>query len=363
MSFTLGGTLKLTIFGSSHGNLVGATLDGLPAGLTVDTIFMKKWLERRRPAQSSFTTQRKEMDIPEIVSGVTDGFTDGGALTILIKNEDKISSHYDELREKPRPGHGDLTLFYKYGEHRNYRGGGFLSGRMTAPLVAVGSVALGLLNRQGVHVRSWIDRIGEVSLPLSFVPDSDEGAYQFDTRIPDGSADSSAGELIKKLLKEGDSVGGSIRTQISGVPVGIGEPFFDSVESSISRLMFSIPGLKGIEFGSGFKFAEMNGSVANDAYTIAKDGIKTTSNNNGGILGGITNGMPIEFRVAMKPTSSIRKEQNTVNLSTGKADVLGVRGRHDPCIAIRAVPVVQTMASVALADLMLQAGKIPRVIG
>lgn len=362
MSFTHGGTLKLTVFGSSHGNMVGTTLDGLPSGLPVDIDFMKKWLDRRKPAQSALTTQRKEMDAPEIVSGVTDGYTDGGAFTVLIRNEDKISSHYDELKNKPRPGHGDLTLFYKYGEHRNYRGGGFLSGRMTAPLVAVGSVAMGLVKRYGVNVCSWIDRIGNISLPFDFTPEDEESAYEFDTRIPDEAADRGAGELIRRLLKDGDSVGGSIKTRISGVPVGIGEPFFDSVESTISHLMFAIPGLKGIEFGAGFSFTGLKGSEANDPYTVGENGFKTTSNNNGGILGGITNGMPVEFRVVMKPTSSIKKEQKTVNLATGKPDVLGVRGRHDPCIAIRAVPVVQTIASVAVADLMLQAGKIPRVL-
>ncbi len=361
MSFTHGRALKISVFGSSHGELVGSVLDGLPSGLRVDTVNMRKWLERRRPGQSALTTQRKEEDAPEIVSGISQGYTDGGPLTIIIRNRDTISSHYDEMKDRPRPGHGDLTLFYKYGDHRNYRGGGFLSGRMTAPLVAAGSVTLALLESSGLAVSSYIDRMGEISLPDSASPPT-EDPYAFESRMPDAACNARAVELIRKLLKEGDSIGATIRTVITGVPPGIGEPFFDSVESCLSHLLFSIPGLKGIEFGSGFGFSGMKGTEANDPYSPGQGGIVTTSNHNGGILGGISSGMPIIFRVAMKPTSSIRREQATVNLSTGKPDRLSVRGRHDPCIAIRAVPVVQTLSTIALADLMLRSGKIPRVI-
>lgn len=362
MAFVAGKAIKLTIFGSSHGNLVGCNLEGLPAGLKVDAEKMQLWLERRRPAQSEVTTQRKEMDIPEIVAGLTDGFTDGSPLTILIRNEDKISSHYEELKAKPRPGHGDLTLFYKYGEHRNYRGGGFLSGRMTAPVVAAGAVASQLLERYNVPVVSYIDRIGDVR--MSAVDDDlpPETVYRFKTRMPEEKADEEAAAVIKSLMKEGDSIGGSIRTIVRNPPKGVGEPYFDSVESSISRMMFSIPGLKGIEFGSGFDFAGMKGSEANDTYFLENGEIRTRSNNNGGVLGGISNGMPIVFRVAMKPTSSIRREQETVNINTMSEESLRIVGRHDPCIALRAVPVVQTMTSIVMTDLMMQGHFIPRVI-
>lgn len=362
VAFSYGNALRLTVFGSSHGDLVGSILDGFPAGFKVDIEFMKKFLDRRRPAQSSLTTQRKEKDIPEIVSGITDGYTDGGPVVILIRNEDSISSHYDEMKYLPRPGHGDLTLYYKYGDHRNYRGGGFLSGRMTAPLVAACSITTNLIGKFDVSVNSYIDRIGDIL----YHPGEDEvprdEAYNFPSRIPDRSTDEKASDFIKKLMGEGDSTGGTIKTVVSGVPKGIGEPFFNSVESEMSHLMFSIPGVKGIEFGAGFSLASMKGSKANDIYFNDSGEIRTESNNNGGVLGGITNGMPVVFRVVMKPTSSIKKEQRTVNIATGKPDKLAVRGRHDPCIAIRAVPVVQTLASFVMADLMMQSGKIPRIV-
>lgn len=362
MSFVGGKAIKLSIFGSSHGDMVGCSVDGLPSGLRVDSDIVQKWLDRRRPAQSEVTTQRKEKDIPEIVSGLTDGYTDGGPLTIIIRNEDRISSHYDELKDRPRPGHGDLTLYYKYGEHRNYKGGGFLSGRMTAPLVATGAITMELVARYGVSISSYIDSMGEISIGQVPDPLSPDTAYDFRTRIPDAVADREAWNGIMELLKSGDSVGGTIRTIATGVPRGLGEPFFDSVESCISSMMYSIPGVKGVEFGAGFRIAGMKGSEANDIYFYDDGTIRSESNNNGGVLGGITNGMPVDFRIAMKPTSSIRKEQKTVNLQTGKEDVLTVRGRHDPCIAIRAVPVVQAVTSIVLADLMIRSQAIPRVI-
>lgn len=363
MSFVAGSSVKLGIFGSSHGKVVGCTIEGLPSGFHIDQDNIQKWLDRRRPGQSELTTQRKEHDIAEIVAGVSEGYTDGGPVTLVIHNEDKISSHYDELRYKPRPGHGDLTLLYKYGEHRNYKGGGFLSGRMTAPMVAAGAIALDLLGQFGIGITSYIDRMGDVVADIPSRGTGSEAVYDFKTRMPSADADSTATELIKALLKNGDSVGGSIFTEVEGVPSGLGEPFFDSVESTLSKMMFSIPGLKAIEFGLGFGFAASRGSVSNDTFYFDDGNVKTRSNNNGGITGGITNGMPILFRVAMKPTSSIRKEQQTVNLETHKNDVLTIKGRHDPCIAIRAVPVVQTLTSVVMADLMMQAQKIPRVLG
>ncbi|AKA49634.1 chorismate synthase [uncultured archaeon] len=362
MAFVAGKSLKLSIFGSSHGDLVGCSLDGLPAGLKIDEDNIRKWLSRRRPSQSEYTTQRKEKDVAEIVSGMTDGYTDGGPVTILIRNEDRISAHYEEMRFKPRPGHGDLTLFYKYGEHRNYKGGGFLSGRMTAPLVAAGAITTQLLDRYGVTVSSYIEKIGDARTSMTENDVGPDFAYEYKTRMPDADSDAIADGILKALLKDGDSIGGSIKTVVRSPPRGIGEPFYDSVESSLSRMMFSIPGLKGIEFGAGFRFSGLKGSEANDVYFLENGDVKTRSNNNGGILGGITNGMPIVFSVVMKPTSSIRKEQSTVNLKTWKEDALRIVGRHDPCIAIRAVPVVQTLTSVAIADLMLQNQNIPRVL-
>lgn len=354
MSFTFGKNIGLTIFGESHGTLVGGILDGLPAGLKIDTENIKVWTDRRRPAQSFITTQRKEEDTVEIVSGVDNEYTNGGPLTVLIRNRDTIPDHYEEIRNKPRPGHGDLTMLYRYGEHRPYSGGGFISGRMTAPLVALGSITLEMLQRKGILLKSFIDSMGPITLNRNHDPE--ESAYSFISRIPDKTKDMEAQQLIKRLLGDGDSIGATIRTQVYGIPEGIGNPFFDSVESMISHAMFSIPGLKGIEFGSGFEFSTMKGSEASDPFTYNGKKIVTTSNHNGGILGGITNGMPVVFRVVMKPTSSIKISQKTVNLETMKDDEISVRGRHDPCIAIRAVPVVQTLTSVVLSDLLMGAG-------
>lgn len=362
MSFTIGSSIRLTVFGASHGPSVNAVLEGLPSGFRVDAEDVQKWLRYRMPGSSDLTTQRKESDRAEILSGLDDGVTDGSPIFISIRNEDTISSHYDELKDTPRPGHADLPMWYKYGEARNYRGGGFFSGRMTAPMVAAGSLCLQVLNRMDVSVVSWQHSIGNVVFEEEQEPSEQDGCYAFRTRIPSREKDEEAGILIRKLMKEGNSVGGVIDTRVIGIRPGIGEPFFDSVESTLSRLMFSVPGLKGIEFGSGFRLGIMTGKEALDP--IVKEGsvIRTSSNHNGGILGGITTGMPVSFRVVMKPTSSIRTELPTVNIRTGEETSIIVKGRHDPCISIRAVPVIQMLTAIGICDLMGQAHILPRRI-
>lgn len=362
MSFTTGSVIKLTVFGASHGESVNSVLEGLPSGLRVDEKNVQKWLSYRRPGMSDITTQRKEADEVKISSGLHGGLTDGSPLYFSIENRDVISSHYDEIKYKPRPGHGDLTLWYKYGETRNYEGGGFLSGRMTAPMVAAGAVCMQLLNSEHISVRTWQESIGNVALEPGSEPPDPEFCYNYKTRIPSAEKDREAESLIKRLVKEGNSVGGIISTGIYGLSAGIGEPIFNSVESTISKLMFSIPGLKGIEFGSGFRFGGMTGREALDEIKMEAGKIVTSANNNGGILGGITNGMPVFFRVVMKPTSSIRNGLKTVDLRTGQDETLNIVGRHDPCISIRAVPVVQTMTAIGLCDLMAQAQLLPRRI-
>jgi chorismate synthase len=355
VSFSIGSRLRLTVFGASHGQLVGSTLEGLPAGIRIASDEVSEWMDRRRPSVSDITTQRKEDDSVSIVSGLVGDRTDGSPLTFIIYNRDAMPSHYDELKERPRPGHADLTMFLKYGEYRNYSGGGFLSGRMTAPLVAAGSVCLSILGEAGVDVNGWVQSIGDIqSLKEA---DSPVSAYSTKTRIPDTGKDAEAVELIKKIMSEGDSIGGSIRISIRGLPGGLGEPFFDSVESVISHAIFSIPAVKAIEFGAGFRLGSMKGSEALDTIFYDGQNFRTRSNNNGGILGGITNGMPVDFRVAIKPTSSIRKELDTVNLVSKEKDTIRVRGRHDPCIAIRALPVVQCMSAFSILDLMMSSGK------
>ena len=355
MSFTFKDALSLSIFGSSHGSYIGFTLSGIPAGIKINSDEINLWMSRRAPGQSILTTQRKETDEVEIISGVNEGFSDGGAITGIIKNMDVISKTYSELRDRPRPGHGDISLYYKYGRFRNFQGGGFLSGRMTACLVGAGAIILSALKMRGIDILSYIDTMGDISIE-SEKKITENDIYSHETRMPDLDANNRASSLIMDLIKNGDSTGASIKTIIKNCPPGLGEPFFDSFESVISHLMFSIPGLKGIEFGSGFGFTKLKGTDSRDEFYMEEGKIRTRENHNGGILGGITNGMPIEFRVAMKPTSSIRESQNTVNLETMENDQITVKGRHDPCIAIRAVPVITCVSALAVYDLILRSG-------
>ena len=362
MSFTTGKLVRFSIFGSSHGEAIGGSLDGFPAGFRLDVEHIRKWADRRKPGTSVYTSLRKEDDDIRIISGFTDGFTDGSPITIIIENRDSISKHYDYLKDNPRPGHGDITLYYKYGEFRNYKGGGFLSGRMTAPLVALGSIALKLLQDQfGMEIISWIDNMGGREFGED-IPEGPDDPYIFETRCGNQESSKISGEILHEVISRGDSIGAGIRTVVKNMPEGLGEPFFDSVESSLAKMLFSIPGLKGVEFGSGFGFQGMSGSNANDQFYIHGNKIRTLKNHNGGILGGITNGMPVDFRVVMKPTSSIHMEQKTVNIEKMEESTLQVVGRHDPCIAIRAVPVVQCSTAIVLLDLMTQAQMVDRVL-
>ena len=353
MSFTFKDRISISIFGSSHGSSVGCILDGIPAGFKVDENVVNLWMTRRAPGQSSLTTQRKETDNVEFISGINNSYTDGGPITMLIRNKDVIERHYDELRERPRPGHGDLSLFLKYGPFRNYSGGGFLSGRMTAPLVAAGSIAIQLLAEKDIQISSYLQSMGDIRIKEDRFYDDLE-VYGTKSRIPDSASDDKADELIRHLQSQGDSTGGIVKTIVKNVPAGIGEPFFDSVESVISHLMFSVPGVKGIEFGDGFQLGRMNGSTSNDLFRMKDEKVKALSNHNGGILGGITYGNDIEFRTVFKPTSSIRKEQETVDIKNWNNTTVRVQGRHDPCIAIRAVPVVKCVTALSLLDLYLR---------
>jgi chorismate synthase len=353
MSFMFKDRIGLSIFGSSHGEMVGATLDGIPAGFQINRPEIALWMDRRAPGRSAITTQRKEDDTVEFLSGLQDEVTDGGSITFVIKNKDSIKKHYDEIMNNPRPGHGDLSLFFKYGPYRNYSGGGFLSGRMTAPLVAAGALAMQMLAPTGIKITSYIDSMGPIHMKKqSFYEQAD--VYQYQSRMPDPESDAKAIELIRELQSAGDSTGATIRTVARDIPEGLGEPFFDSVESIISHLAFSIPGVKGIEFGSGFSLATMRGSEASDPFGVTDGRVHTHNNRNGGVLGGMTYGDPIEFRAVMKPTSSIRGDQETINLETMKYSHVSVLGRHDPCIAIRAVPVFSCVTSLAILDLYLR---------
>lgn len=361
MSFTIGNELRITIFGESHGPAVGGVIDGFPAGFALNLNDASRWMERRRPGQSEITTRRNEPDKVNLLSGLQNGYTNGGPLAFYIMNSDVMSDHYSELEYKPRPGHADYTMLMKYGKHRSFQGGGFLSGRLTAPLVFAGALCMQLLEKYAIRISSYIDRIGDAHIE-HLVSAGPEDAYSFRTRIPDTVVDEAAYSAIRAALGKGDSLGSSISTVVTGVPSGIGEPFFNSMESEISRMMFSVPAVKAIEFGIGFAFSGSTGSGIRDEIYVKDGKVSFRSNNNGGILGGISNGMPVTFRVAVKPTSSIRMPEKTVNLETMEDTTITIKGRHDPCIGIRALPVIQTATAIVLADLMITADRIPRVI-
>ena len=313
-------------------------MEGLPAGETVDMDALRTFMQRRAPGMSALTTQRKETDEPEILSGIKDGVTCGTPVCAVIRNNDVRSSDYEDIRNTPRPGHADYTSFVRYGGFSDYRGGGHSSGRLTAALCAAGGIALQILARRGVEVGAYMTEIGGISA-------SDDP--------------SAALEAVEKARDEGDSLGGAIKCVISGVPAGLGDPIFDGMENDIAKAVFGIPAIKGIEFGSGFAAAAMKGSENNDEFFFDEEGrVRTRTNNHGGILGGITSGEDIIFRVAVKPTPSIAKEQRTVDLSTGEEKEISVKGRHDPCIALRACPCVEAAAALIILDHMAERGKL-----
>ena len=341
--------LHLTIFGQSHAPAIGMTLEGLPAGEAIDLEALQGFLNRRAPGQNEWSTPRKEADVPEFLSGLVGNVTCGAPLTAIIRNTNTRSGDYAGLSVVPRPGHADFTAAVKYGGHADFAGGGAFSGRLTAPLCIAGGICLQLLRRRGITVISRIAAIGGVTdtAPLTA---STAGK-------PFPVVEDAAGEAIRAAIAaakaEGDSVGGIIECAVLGLPVGLGGPLFDGMEGKIASIIFGIPAVKGIEFGAGFAAAALRGSENNDAFTVENGTVKTVTNHCGGILGGITNGMPLTFRTAFKPTPSIAKEQQSVNLTSLTPETLRVQGRHDPCIVPRAVPCVEAAAAVAVYDALL----------
>ena len=331
MGNSIGERYRFTIWGQSHAPAIGVTIEGLPAGFRPDTEKLAAFLARRAPGNGPFSTARKEADIPEFLSGLANGVTCGAPLTAVIRNTNVRSSDYDALRRIPRPGHADYPAFVKYGESRDVAGGGQFSGRLTAPLCIAGGLALQLLEAEGIAVRASIVSIGGETAPEAMA-------------------------LAMQSAKDaGDSVGGVIECVCEGVPAGLGEPMFGGMENRIAQIVFGIPAVKGLEFGAGFAAAALRGSENNDPYFFDDDGaVRTRTNNAGGILGGITTGAPIVFRAAFKPTPSIAIEQDSVDLAAGKNAKLSVRGRHDPCIVPRAVPVVEAAAACAVYDALLE---------
>ena len=351
MSSTYGENLHLTIFGQSHSPAIGVTVEGIPAGEKVDLDELQRFLNRRAPGKNAWSTPRKEADAPEILSGLVNGYTCGAPLTAIIRNTNTRSQDYANLAVTPRPGHADYTAEVKYGGYQDRAGGGHFSGRLTAPLCIVGGICLQILAREGITLVSRIASIAGIT---------DEGELTGSLAGKEFPVVSDArGEEMREAIaaarEAGDSVGGVIECAAVGLPAGIGSPMLDSVESRLASILFGVPAVKGVEFGAGFAFAALRGSHANDPFYEENGAVKTETNNNGGILGGITSGMPLIVRACIKPTPSIGMAQDTLNLRTGKVEPLSIHGRHDPCIVTRAAPVIEAACAVALADLLREA--------
>lgn len=326
MSSTYGSNIKISIFGQSHSQAIGVTMDGLPAGIKIDMEALQEFMDRRAPGKSKYSTPRKEADRPEFLSGLVDDVTCGAPLCAVIRNTNTRSGDYDNIRDIPRPGHADYTAHVKYGGHEDVSGGGHFSGRLTAPLCIAGGICKQILAAEGIEIKAEIKEIGGNS----------EDPYS----------------AIDQARSGGDSVGGIIECTVTGMPAGVGEPMFDGIENKVAQAVFSIPAVKGIEFGRGFEAGRIRGSENNDEFYFDGEAVKTRTNNHGGILGGISSGMPVVFRAAIKPTPSIAIEQNSISYASCKGAKLAVRGRHDPCIVPRAVPCIEAAAAIAIYDLM-----------
>lgn len=356
MSGMFGNNLKISIFGESHGTAIGLTIDGLPSGFQIDLEKVNFEMERRAPGRNKLSTARKEGDNVEIISGLFNGKTTGTPLCGIIKNSDKRSKDYSKLKDLMRPGHADYTGNIRYEGFNDYRGGGHFSGRITAPLVFGGAICKQILESYGIKIVSHIKQIGNVKDDFFDKVNIDDSLIDSlrkeELPLINKDLEDSIRNEILDAKKEGDSVGGIIECAIINAMPGIGNPFFDSVESTLSHLLFSVPAVKGVEFGEGFNIANLRGSKCNDEFYYEGEKVKTRTNNNGGILGGITNGMPIVFRVVIKPTPSILKVQDTVDINEKKNCKLQIEGRHDPCIVQRALPVIEAVSAIGILELL-----------
>ena len=355
MAATYKNNLELTIFGESHGKAIGITIGNLPSGIKIDEEFITYEMQRRAPGKNAMSTARKEADKVEILSGILDGYTTGAPLTGIIYNSDQHSKDYSSLKENMRPGHSDYPAYVKYKGFNDVRGGGHFSGRITAPIVFAGSIAKMILKQKGIMVGAHIlsiNKIKDERFPVNVSEELLTDLHKKTYPTIDDKAFELMQDTILKAKDNLDSVGGKVECVAINVPVGIGEPFFDSLESHLSSLLFSIPGVKGVSFGDGDSIDLMYGSEANDCYYYDDGKVKTTTNHNGGITGGISNGMPISCIVTFKPTPSIAKKQSTINVKTKENVSLEIHGRHDPCIVQRAVVVVEAMMALGILDMM-----------
>ncbi len=354
MSSIFGRKLKVSVFGQSHAEAIGVVIDGFPAGFAVDRAALQAFLDRRAPGKHAFATPRREADTVEFLSGLVDDVTCGAPICAVIRNTNTRSGDYEGLRDQPRPSHADYPAGVRYGGAQDVRGGGHFSGRLTAPLCIAGGLCLQYLASKGVAVGAHIAAVGEVwDTPFDAVTvtAADFSAEPFAVNNP--AAGEAMRDVIEAARRDGDSVGGIVECAAVGLPAGLGDPLFDGLENRLSAAVFGIPAVRGVEFGNGFAAAALRGSQNNDTYYLDGDTVRTRTNNHGGVLGGLTTGMPIVFRVAFKPTPSIAKEQVTLRLSSGQEEALCIAGRHDPCIVPRAVPCVEAACAIVLCDAML----------
>ncbi len=353
MSSEFGNKIKVSVFGQSHGDAIGVVVDTFPVGEEIDFEKLYEFMERRKGGRNALSTQRKEPDLPEFLSGIYENKTCGTPLCAIIKNQDTRSKDYSELLDKPRPSHADYTAFIKWNGLADMRGGGHFSGRLTAPLTIAGGIAKQILERRGIYVGAHLDSVAGIK-DVPFDENADAMLFDAIAKKDFPVINDERGEKMKDAIKtassELDSVGGTIECMAIGVHAGLGAPMFDGIESRLASAIFGIPAVKGVEFGKGFEASLMRGSEHNDPFIIENGEIKTATNNAGGILGGITNGAPIILRVAIKPTPSIAKEQQTVSLSKMENTTLSIKGRHDPCIAHRAVPVIEAVVALIILD-------------
>ncbi len=358
MSGICGKNFRLSIFGESHGKGIGIVIDGLPGGISLNLDYIKDEMRRRAPGNKKISTSRKEKDKFEILSGYFNNKTTGTPICCVIRNNDKRSRDYEAIKNIMRPGHADYTGNIKYYKSNDYRGGGHFSGRLTAPLVFAGAIAKQILEKENVIIGSHIKSVGNIEDEyFDWISINTKGLRELsqkDFPVINSKVGKKMKNYILEIKENHDSIGGIVETAVINLEAGVGEPFFNSIESNISRYLFSVPAVKGIEFGAGFNITKMTGLQANDEYHIDKGKITTTTNNNGGILGGISNGMPIIFRAAIKPTPSIGKTQGTVDIEKKQNINFKIEGRHDPCILPRVVPVIESVTAISILDLLIE---------
>ena len=360
---SIGKEFVVTTFGESHGKVVGVVVDGCPAGLPLSEADFQEELDRRIPSEPKIVSGRVEKDIAKILSGIFNGFTTGAPIALMVENKETQSSDYEAIKDLPRPGHSDYPAHIKYGDFNDYRGGGRFSGRVTVALIMAGTIAKKLLGRYDIDVLAYTQSIGTVKTDKKFsAAEIRKNKNAAATRCPDLACAEKMEEAIINARKEGESLGGVIECIALNMPAGIGEPLFDALDADLAKALFGVPAVKGVEFGAGFKAAQLTGSQNNDAFLLKNGKVLTSTENAGGILGGLSSGMPIMIRVAIKPTPSIAKEQKTVNLSSMENAAISVKGRHDPCVVPKAVPAIEATVAITLADHLIRSGFMPKVL-